>query len=83
MLCTNLKKKWNFLFFLIKIKGGLININLLESKMYYNCPKCASMKKPKTIKYFPPIIVKCLDCEYENLEEKFIHKEKTTLIIAQ
>jgi hypothetical protein len=73
---TNLRKKGLFLFLVIKTKVGKI-------KMYYNCPNCASMKKPKIVKYFPPIIVKCLDCEYESLEEKFIRKEKSTLMATQ
>ncbi|MFX0031995.1 MAG: hypothetical protein ACFE8E_00525 [Candidatus Hodarchaeota archaeon] len=39
------------------------------------------MKKPKIIKYFPPITVKCLDCEHESLEEKFIQKERTKFMV--
>ncbi|MFX1358925.1 MAG: hypothetical protein ACFE8T_01145 [Promethearchaeota archaeon] len=39
------------------------------------------MKKPKIIKYFPPIIVKCMDCEYENLEQKFVQKGKIHQVV--
>lgn len=51
--------------------------------MYYNCPACSGMKKPKIIKYFPPVIVKCLECGYEGSEEKFIKEKKvhTTLLL--
>ena len=44
--------------------------------MYYNCPACSGMKKPKIIKYFPPVTVKCVECGYEGSEEKFIRKKK-------
>ncbi|MFX1235958.1 MAG: hypothetical protein ACFFBY_15635 [Promethearchaeota archaeon] len=38
------------------------------------------MKKPRIIKYFPPVIVQCLDCEYEDSEQKFIQKEKSQIL---
>jgi len=44
--------------------------------MHYLCPKCSSMKKPKIIRYFPPIAVKCQECGYINLESKFIKEQK-------
>ncbi len=45
--------------------------------MQYYCPNCTSMKKPKIIRYFPPITVRCSDCGYINFEIKFIKDEKT------
>ena len=45
--------------------------------MHYSCPNCTSMKKPKIIRYFPPITVRCSDCGYINFEIKFIKDEKT------
>ncbi|MFX1316907.1 MAG: hypothetical protein ACFE9T_13680 [Promethearchaeota archaeon] len=47
--------------------------------MHYNCPNCSSMKKPKIVRYFPPITVRCSDCGYVNLERKFIKDEKIKL----
>jgi len=44
--------------------------------MYYKCPVCTSMRKPKIIRYFPPKITKCLDCGHQDNESKFIN-EKT------
>ncbi|KKK43284.1 MAG: hypothetical protein Lokiarch_28230 [Candidatus Lokiarchaeum sp. GC14_75] len=44
--------------------------------MYYFCPKCFSMKKPKPLNYFPPTTAKCLECSYTNLEIKFIKEEE-------
>ncbi len=43
--------------------------------MKYECPKCGSMKKPKIVNYFPPIIVQCLDCNHKSIEAQFIQKE--------
>lgn len=40
--------------------------------MHYKCPGCTSMRMPKIIQYFPPKIVKCLDCGYQDKESKFI-----------
>jgi len=50
--------------------------------MEYYCPVCSCMRKPKIVRYFPPIIAKCTDCGYENSENKFIKEEKsqTTII---
>lgn len=48
--------------------------------MHYYCPNCASMKKPKIIRYFPPITVRCSDCGHINLEIKFIKDEKAKYI---
>ena len=44
--------------------------------MYYCCPNCSSKKKPKMVNYFPPITVKCLDCDYMNFETKFVKEEQ-------
>ncbi len=43
--------------------------------MEYECPKCGSMKKPKVVNYFPPIIVQCLECAHKNIEASFIKKD--------
>ncbi len=45
--------------------------------MYYKCPMCTSLRKPKVIRYFPPKIVKCLDCGHEDKESKFIREEQS------
>ncbi len=44
-------------------------------RMRYECPKCGSMKKPKIIIYFPPIIVQCLACTHKDVEAHFIKKD--------
>ena len=44
--------------------------------MHYICPNCSSMKKPKIIRYFPPIEVQCLDCGYANMERDFIKEDR-------
>jgi hypothetical protein len=44
-------------------------------RMRYECPKCGSMKKPKVVNYFPPVIVLCVDCNYKSIEANFIKKE--------
>jgi len=45
-------------------------------ELYYSCPKCSSKKKPRMVRYFPPIAVICLDCGYTNLESKFIYQKE-------
>ena len=50
-------------------------IKNLEFEMYYKCPACTSMRKPKIIRYFPPKIAKCLDCGYQDKESVFIAEE--------
>lgn len=59
-------------------------INKLKFEMYYKCPNCTSMRKPKIIRYFPPKIAKCLDCSYQDKEKVFIIKDTSqkTLISA-
>ncbi len=47
--------------------------------MRYECPNCGSIKKPKVISYFPPKIVKCLDCNKKNLEKEFFKKDSKRL----
>ncbi len=44
--------------------------------MYYECPECGSLKVPKTISFFPPKIVICLDCSKKGIEKEFIKKEE-------
>ncbi|MHA1669304.1 MAG: hypothetical protein ACTSV5_01870 [Promethearchaeota archaeon] len=34
------------------------------------------MKKPRITNYFPPVIVKCDVCGYEDAEKKFIIEEE-------
>ena len=44
--------------------------------MRYQCPECGCMKKPKILKYYPPIIVQCLDCKKEGYEKDFIKEDQ-------
>ena len=46
-------------------------------RMRYECPKCGSMKKPKVVNYFPPVIVLCVDCAHKDVEAHFIKKDET------
>jgi len=46
------------------------------TELYYSCPKCSSKKKPRMVRYFPPIAVKCFDCGYTNIESKFIYQKE-------
>jgi uncharacterized Zn finger protein len=50
--------------------------------MYYYCPKCTSMKMPRTLNYFPPKTVECLNCGYIDSEIKFIkqHQQKSATL---
>jgi len=52
--------------------------------MYYKCPNCTSMRKPKIVRYFPPKIAKCVDCGYQDKETVFIIEDTSqkTLISA-
>ncbi len=43
--------------------------------MRYECPQCKSMRKPRTINYFPPVTVQCIACGKEAIERKFINEE--------
>jgi len=43
--------------------------------MKYECPKCGCMKKPKTIIYFRPAIVLCLECSHKDIEANFIKRD--------
>lgn len=45
--------------------------------MRYECPYCKCMRKPRIINYFPPVMVRCVDCRKEGFEKKFIKEEKT------
>ncbi len=57
-------------FILKKVRGGV-------KEMRYECPYCGSMRKPKIVNYYPPVMVQCIDCIKEGLEEKFIKEEQT------
>ena len=43
--------------------------------MRYQCPECGSLKKPKIVQYYPPIIVECLDCKKRGSEKDFIKED--------
>jgi len=43
--------------------------------MHYECPFCKSMKKPKIVNYFPPLIVECPDCSERGHEKDFIKQD--------
>jgi len=60
----------NLKFILKKVRGGV-------KEMRYECPYCGSMRKPKIVNYYPPVMVQCIDCKKEGLEEKFIKEEQT------
>ncbi len=51
--------------------------------MRYECPYCGSMKKPKIIKYFPPVTVQCLECKKEGIEKEFIKKGRDIFTYLQ
>ena len=42
-------------------------------------PELWQYQKPKVISYFPPKIVKCLDCNKKNLEKEFFKKDSKRL----
>ena len=44
--------------------------------MRYECPYCGSMRKPKIVNYFPPVMVQCIDCKKEGIEKKFIKEDE-------
>ncbi|MHA1274384.1 MAG: hypothetical protein ACTSVV_04930 [Promethearchaeota archaeon] len=44
--------------------------------MRYECPFCGSLKKPKIVSYFPPVICQCLDCSRKAHERDFIKKDE-------
>lgn len=56
-------------FILKKVRGGV-------KEMRYECPYCGSMRKPKIVNYYPPVMVQCIDCKKEGIEKKFIKEDE-------